>query len=236
MDADALLRALVGCTAAPETDRYLAQLAQDHAGAEGLAILLARFEAKLARLEAVQGHSSRAIAREVLALTRATGKGRPVSSDPLAGWNKLDRDGGRLALDSATWSAVDDRGHRLAWTVNVDLGGDEPNPCRRVRWREALQLLAGLNYHAWCGQRDWRIPRIDELATLTHTRDGSGGDRISARLFPDLGRDRVYWSSTRFEDTRLLQVFDFRDATTADCKPGETAYLRFVRTMGDDES
>jgi hypothetical protein len=234
-EPEALLRALVGEGAGPATDRYLEQLAQGQVAGDALAALLLRFEAKLARLEAVRNQSSRAIAREILAQTRTGRRGRGAAAGPLAGWSKLDGDGRRLALGSGVWSAVADHGHRLVWTVNDELGGDVPNPCRQVRWRSAQELLAALNVEAWCGHRDWRIPRIDELEALTATQDDSSDALISARLFPDLGRDRVYWSCNGVEGTRQLQAFDFRDGTIVACMPGDGAYVRFVRTMGDDE-
>jgi hypothetical protein len=232
----ALLRDLMDHASKPQADRYLEQLAQSGATSDVMSALLDRFESTIRRFEAVHAPTGREIAREVLALTRAAGKGRGVESGPSTGWSKVDAHGERLTLDSAMWSAAVDLGHRLMWTVNAEQSGDEPNPCRQVRWRNALELLAELNYQVWCGYRDWRIPSIGELATLTGTAEGRADDRISATLFPDLRGDKVYWSSTRFEDTRLLQTLNFTDATRAARQVGTHSYLRFVRTMCDDES
>lgn len=234
-DADDLLRELVNLAATPQTDRYLEQLAQTDATAEGLSALLKRLELKIQRLEAVNVHSSRDIAKQIFALTRAVGKGRITEVGPLTGWSKLDLYGQPVSLNSETWSAALDRGHRLMWTVNADQSGDEPHPCRQVRWRTALDTLAELNYQAWCGHRDWRVPSIEELATLAYTADGSSAFQISGTLFPDLRGDGVYWSSTRFEDTRLLQVQCFADASRDARQAGVYSYLRFVRSVSDDE-
>jgi hypothetical protein len=230
-----LLRGLLDHAGTPEVDRYLEQLAQSGATADVMAALLNRFESTIKRFESIHAPTGRDIAREVLALTRAAGKGRGAEAEPLTGWWKVAADGDRLALESPAWSAALDLGHRLMWTVNADQVGDEPNPCRQVRWRNALELLVELNHHAWCGHRDWRIPGIGELATLTATAQARSGDRISATLFPDLRGDRVYWSSTRFEDTRLLQTLDFTDASRGARQAGTHSYLRFVRTLCDDE-
>lgn len=232
----ALLRDLVDHAGAPQADRYLERLAQSGASAEVMAILLDRLESTIKRFEAIHAPTGREIAREVLALTRAAGKGRGAEAGPLTGWGKVDAYGEQLTLDSTTWSAAVDMGHRLMWTVNAEQSGDEPNPCRQVRWRTALELLAELNYQAWCGHRDWRIPSIGELATLTDTAEGRGADRISPTLFPDVRGDRVYWSSTRFQDTRLLQTLDFTDASRGARQAGTHSYLRFVRTLCDDDS
>lgn len=238
-DADALLRQLVQDAAAPQLDDYLAQLARGNAAADGLAVLLERFETKLARLEALRSTSNRDLVREVLAQTRGGGKARTGEAGTLDGWHKLDGNGQRLKLQSTDWSAALDAGRRLMWTVNADRSGDEPHPCRLVPWSSALKHLRDINFNDWCGHRDWRIPSIDELNTLTYTADGSSDLRISARLFPDLrghGGQCMAWSSTRFEEKRLLQVLDFADGTIYGNMARESAYLRFVRTVGDDET
>lgn len=235
-DADALLREFVDLAAATShTDHYLAQLARTDAATDALAALLKRFELKIQCLEALHAPSTRDIAKEILAITRANGKGRNHDAGPLTGWSKLDAHGQSVSLSSETWDAVLDRGHRLMWTVNSAQAGDEPHPCRQARWRTASEALSELNYQAWCGHRDWRLPSIDELLTLTYTEDGSSEYRISGTLFPDLRGDGVYWSSTRFEQTRLLQVHAFSDAPDDPRQAGVYAYVRFVRTVRDDE-
>ncbi|WP_306393747.1 DUF1566 domain-containing protein [Telluria beijingensis] len=238
-EKDALLRQLVQDAAAAPLDDYLVQLARGNAAADGLAALLERFDDNLARLEALRATSNRDLVREVLAQTRGPSRARVGEPGALDGWHKIDDGGRRLKLQATEWRAALDTGRRLMWTVNADRSGDEPHPCRLVTWHEALKRLTALNFGAWCGHRDWRIPTIAELNTLTYTADASDELRISARLFPDLrghGGQCMTWSSSRFNDTRLLDVYDFAHGTVHRKMVGETAYLRFVRTMGDNES
>lgn len=235
-DADNLLRAFVDMADRPAANNYLEQLAQAHAAEERMASLLGRFEQKIQRLEAMHAISPRVIARQMLAITRVTGKTRRPEIGPLDGWKKLDGTGQPVSLESVDWSAVRDQGTRLEWSVNVDGKGDQPNPCRQVSWRDALGLLSDLNYHNWCGRRDWRLPTIGELETLMYTQEKGGVFLISPVLFPDLRRDCVYWSSTRHEDTQLLRTLEFRGGTRLPRRFGEQSYVRFVRSVDDDES
>jgi len=235
-EPDDLLRDFVDLVDGPRASSYLEQLAATDATADRLGMLLQRFEQKIQRLERLHRPSPRDIAMELLSLTRAPGKQRSAAPAPLEGWKKLDNEGRPITMTSVMWSAALDTGRRLMWTVNADGAGDEPHPCRQVSWRGALDLLASLNFHAWCGYRDWRIPSIGELATLLHKEETGAGYRIAESLFSDLRRDAVYWSSSRFEDTRLLQALGFTDGARVARRPGLLAYLRFVRTVGDDDA
>jgi len=235
-DTDDLLREFVDMVDAPLASDYLAGLAKTQATQECMVALLRRFEQKIQRLEALQAVSPRVIAKQMLAVTRVSGKMRRVDPGLLDGWKKVDNTGQPVALGSPDGSAVRDYGARLEWTVKSDRLGDWPHPRRQVTWREANSLLLDLNCLSGSVRRDWRLPTISELAALMETSDRHGEFLISDELFPDVVGDGMYWSSTMYEDTQYLQMLRFKDGELIVRSAGKHAYLRFVRSFDDNES
>lgn len=83
--------------------------------------------------------------------------------------------------------AVHDRQTGLRWMRNADLSG------KPVAWREALQLVAGLNAGQGGGEKGWRLPNINELESLV---DCSRHSPALQAGHPFSGVRDVYWSST----------------------------------------
>jgi serine/threonine-protein kinase len=63
-----------------------------------------------------------------------------------------------------------------------------------VTWPEAKQYIDQLNRDAWCGQTDWRLPTVDELAG-TLSRPERHGDYCQESVFDR--SQKVLWSCDR---------------------------------------
>jgi hypothetical protein len=148
---------------------------------------------------------------------------------------KVDEDGMALRMASEDWAAVWDQGYQLMWTVNPFLQGDWPHRASRYRWAAAQEALAALNVQGWCGHRDWRLPGIDELRTLSYTAKGHSDFHIAGQLFPDVQGDGLFWSSSSdANDAQAAQAWDFADDCAVSRPLSAFAHVRFVRSTVAD--
>lgn len=232
-DLNELLTMLPGVPVA----EYVDQLARMSAGTAGLAGLLEAMTRQVARLEALTPPSSRALALDISALQRLAAKRRNNDlSDGAAGCGKVDEFGMVLRAASEEWAAVWDQAYQLMWTVNPFMAGDWPHRAGRHRWGEAHKALAALNVRGWCGHRDWRMPTIEELRTLSYTARAGTDFVISPVLFPDVQGDGIFWSSSGDAgDLGTMLAWDFvNDGAVVLALPKTYAHVRFVRSTGAD--
>lgn len=230
------LDALLAMAPAVPIERYVDQLAAVSAGTAGLTELLAAMTRQVDRLESLTPPNSRALALDLAALQRVASKRRNHDlSDGSAGCGKIDEFGMTMRIVSDEWAAVWDQGYQLMWTVNPFLAGDWPHRASRYRWAAVQEALAALNIQGWCGHRDWRMPTIDELRTLSYTKRAGGKFVISPDLFPDVQGDGMFWSSSRdTEDPQAAQAWDFVENGAVSRPLSAFAHVRFVRSTGTD--
>ncbi|MCK4467420.1 MAG: DUF1566 domain-containing protein, partial [Desulfobacterales bacterium] len=55
---------------------------------------------------------------------------------------------------------ITDRCTGLMWSKNADPAAGPFN------WSQALDAVSGLNAKKYCGYQDWRLPNVNELASL----------------------------------------------------------------------
>lgn len=81
------------------------------------------------------------------------------------------------------------------------------------------EFASRVNQRGLCGFKDWRVPTLPELATLTHY--GRSDPAIDTGYFPHLLKAQFYWSSTPSADvpgTAWVLTFQF----------GETVWMRYT--------
>ena len=83
---------------------------------------------------------------------------------------------------------VTDRLTGLLWPRNGNPAG------LKVLWAEALYLADTLTL---CGFSDWRLPNINELASVIHSGEADSSLWLESRGFVAMSNDR-YWSSTTY--------------------------------------
>lgn len=230
------LNALLAMAPGVQVGEYVDQLARMSAGTTGLAELLAAMTRQVARLEALTPPSSRALALDIAALQRIAAKRRNNDlSDGAAGCGKVDEFGMALRTASEDWAAVRDQAYQLMWTVNPFMAGDWPHRASRYRWGAAQEALAALNVQGWCGHRDWRMPTIEELRTLSYTALAGTDFVISPVFFPDVQGDGMFWSSSSHaDDSRAVLAWDFVNDGAVVRSLKAFAHVRFVRSTGAD--
>lgn len=230
------LAGLLAMAPGVQVEQYLDQLAQMSAGTNSLAQLLGVLSEQVMRLEALTPPSSRALAVDIAVLQRQASRRRNHDIlDGTVSFSKVDEYGLPLRMASEEWAAVCDQGYHLMWTVNPFLQGDWPHRASRYRWSAVQDALAVLNVQGWCGHRDWRLPSIDELRTLSYTATQSSDFHISRQLFPDVQGDGLFWSSSRdADDAQAVQAWDFVDDGAVSRPLSAFAHVRFVRSTSAD--
>jgi len=119
-------------------------------------------------------------------------------------------DGGKIIVDLATG---------LIWHQS---GSDE-----YMKYQDALQWIADLNQKGYAGYSNWRLPTLEEAASLLENKDSAGGLFID-KLF---SRDQRYiWTSdTNGKDK--MWVIDFFSGDTSPVHLTYNVYVRPVRRM-----
>ena len=144
---------------------------------------------------------------------------------------KISSSGEELPITSMYWVAVLDKETNLVW---------ESNYCRdRMQWDDMNNRVNDVNYSnnglGLCNKNDWRVPTLDELASLIVKPDKSiliksKGPTINSMLFPNTKTD-CFWSSTSYEseDKYAAACVDF---DTGNIVPDATkAFAKFVRLV-----
>lgn len=127
--------------------------------------------------------------------------------------------GPRFALMGET---VEDKASGLIWTRDAGLS---PNP---LSWEEALGWIKDLNSHGYCGARDWRMPNVRELESLTDTRRDSPA-LPADHPFVDV-REAYWTSTTSVYESRYAWVLYLQDGMVGvGFKPGRDFFLWPVR-------
>jgi len=83
----------------------------------------------------------------------------------------------------------------LAWARDSDPAGDS------MTWRQALDHIKALNGRNHLGHADWRLPNINELASLVNNQAELAGWLMS-QGFRDVRKDAYWTSSTYAASTR----------------------------------
>jgi len=108
-------------------------------------------------------------------------------------YTKLDENGNALPDSAATWVMVRDNVTQLVWEVKTNDRSihDKDN---KYNWQKAQDVfVAELNATCFGGHSDWRVPTINELASITDL--GRYDPSINTDYFPNTLSSN-YWSST----------------------------------------
>jgi len=116
---------------------------------------------------------------------------------PARSYTKLG-DGGVELPDNALhadkggeWTLTRDNVTGLVWEIKT-----EANKSDTYTWQDAQEIfVAGLNTSNFGGFSDWRLPTVQELATLVNAGIPSPGPVINTGWFPQTG-SAGYWSCT----------------------------------------
>lgn len=85
----------------------------------------------------------------------------------------------------------------LTWAENGNL------PSGQLTWEQALAAIATLNGGGGiCGHTDWRLPNVNELATLLNANEANSATWLNAtgQGFNNV-QANIYWTSTTYADT-----------------------------------
>jgi hypothetical protein len=108
-------------------------------------------------------------------------------------YTKLDENGNDLPDSATSWAMVRDNVTCLIWEVKTDDRSihDRDN---QYNWNDAeTDFIKTLNNQQFAGVSDWRMPTINELASIVDL--GTYKPSIDTRFFPGT-MSAFYWSST----------------------------------------
>jgi serine/threonine protein kinase len=94
----------------------------------------------------------------------------------------------------------------------------------------ANRWLAELNRQGYAGYSDWRLPTLEEAASLLENTENRFGLFIDAAFSPD---QRYVWTGDTFEKNKGWAV-DFFGGDTNKVNFADVVYVRPVRSMRDD--
>ncbi len=174
-------------------------------------------------------------------------------------FTKLDSNGNPLPDQTVTytttpWSCVRDNHTGLEWEVkstdgglrdwfhtytwykstgNNDGGGPGvPNggSCVDNTNCDTEKYVAAINAIALCGYSDWRLPTVDELATIVDSSVPTPGPTIDRNYFPNTRSARGFWTSTpHLLGSEYAWEVNFSSGSIDGNYKNAGAYVRLVR-------
>ena len=97
---------------------------------------------------------------------------------------------------------VTDRATGLMWQKGDSFSQEFGSRKGKLTWENAFAYVAAMNQDAYAGRRDWRVPNIKELASLTNAGIWAPA---GYNIFSLQGSE--YWSSTSLEIQKVQRVY-----------------------------
>ncbi len=117
----------------------------------------------------------------------------------------------------------------LMWTQ--DAGTPTVGSCTggTKNWQSALDYVACLNSNNYLGHNDWRLPNINELASLVNTGQQNNSTWLNGQGFSNVQADN-YWSSTT-DASNITAALVVLMSNGYSCAPNKTYdyYIWLVR-------
>ena len=138
------------------------------------------------------------------------------------------------AFDDHADGTVTHRARQLMWmrcSVGQTLdGGSCRGSAQRLDWAAAQAAAAELNASGRLFFKDWRVPQLGELASITerHCRN----PRVNSAVFPNTATD-YYWTVTpraAVKPETSAYGLNFGEDGVADFVKSEALHVRLVRT------
>lgn len=90
------------------------------------------------------------------------------------------------------------------------------------------KFVTVVNTVGWCGHNDWRLPTVDELATIVNYE--ASLPAISKNYFPDLIMPAGFWTASPYAaNQNFAWIVIFDDGYLGSCVKSWAYYLRLVR-------
>lgn len=90
------------------------------------------------------------------------------------------------------------------------------------------KFVAAVNKAGWCGQKDWRMPTVNELYSIANY--GASLPAISEKYFPDLIMPAGFWTASPYAaNPAFAWIVIFDDGYVGSCVKSWAYYLRLVR-------
>ena len=142
-------------------------------------------------------------------------------------YTKLDERGNDLPITATSWTMVRDNVTGLIWEVKTDDGSIHDKD-DTYSWEEAESIfIAGVNAKNFGGHSDWRLPDINELASITNK--GQYLPAIDEAYFPNI-ISNSYWSSTTYaSDSDGAWRVNFSNGDVDFYYKSHSYYVRAVR-------
>lgn len=176
-----------------------------------------------------------------LSFTKLDGAGKSLA-DSATAWSCVrDNVTGLIWEVKSTDGGLHGKEHTYTWfnpdeTANGGVEGREGEPDDLICGSPAVvpggcdtqKYVAAVNAAGWCGSKDWRLPSVDELATLVDY--GRSLPATPTAYFPDIIMPAGFWTSTpSAAGPSYAWIVIFDDGYLGTCVKSWNYYLRLVR-------
>ncbi len=102
------------------------------------------------------------------------------------------------------------------------------NPASLTAGCDTEKFVSAVNAAGWCGQKDWRLPTVNELNSIINY--GTSLPAISKNYFPDLIMPAGFWTASPYAaNPNFAWIVIFDDGYVGSCVKSWAYYVRLVR-------
>lgn len=166
---------------------------------------------------------------------------------------KHDLHGNELPFSATQWATITDKVARLMWANSWN--ADDTFPVTKVTWfanddfycqehyeqtwnngYNTENWLATINHHSWAGYQDWRMPTMEELATLLLKKRVAGKIEFDIQrynqLFSEIDENKFFWSGMSYDEYSqyALGVYFF-NGHESNVNKTSSYHMRVVRSI-----
>ena len=111
----------------------------------------------------------------------------------------------------------------LIWSKNANLAAATKT------WQQALDYIKNLNSQKYLGYSDWRLPNVNELATLGYKGQANSATWLNGQGFSNVQSNNYWSSSSHYSHTNYAWIVSMDDGYVSGHPKSDSNYVWLVR-------